>query len=353
MTTALPPVVAWPAGVILAALLGSFLNVCISRLPRGESVVLPSSHCPACRSPIRAVDNIPLVSYLVLGGRCRACGATISWRYPLVEALAIAMGALTLWQLGPTWAAARAFLLCLVMIAVAFTDLETRRIPDRITLPGIVGACILAPEGLSRGSAGAAVGAVAFALITVMRARGAARRGETASPEPDPAEPDPPEPDPVDEVDPAELRRLDIYWATAWGALAGRQLAVVSPAGLMAGDLPLTWRALSQIDPLVAGCLITGGMFFVVAWVSHVALGRTGLGGGDIKLAALIGAALGAGVGLVAAFVGIMLGGVVAAALLVTGRRRFGEYLPFGPFLAAGGVVAAIWGEPLLRWYLG
>ena len=169
MTTALPPVVAWPAGVILAALLGSFLNVCISRLPRGESVVLPSSHCPACRSPIRALDNIPLVSYLVLGGRCRSCGATISWRYPLVEALAIAMGALTLWQLGPTWAAARAFLLCLVMIAVAFTDLETRRIPDRITLPGIVGACILAPEGLSRASAGAAVGAVAFALIAVMR----------------------------------------------------------------------------------------------------------------------------------------------------------------------------------------
>jgi leader peptidase (prepilin peptidase)/N-methyltransferase len=279
----------------------------------------------------------------VLGGRCRACGATISWRYPLVEVLAIAMGALTLWQLGPTWEAARAFLLCLVMIGVAFTDLETRRIPDRITLPGIVGACILAPEGLSRASAGAAVGALAFALIAVMRARGAALRGETAAPEPDPE----------DEVDPAERRRLDIYWATAWGALAGRQLAVVSPVGLMAGDLPPTWRALSQIDPLVAGCLITGGMFFAVAWVSHVALGRTGLGGGDVKLAALIGAALGAGVGLVAAFVGIMLGGVVAAALLITGRRRFGEYLPFGPFLAAGGVVAAIWGEPLLRWYLG
>jgi leader peptidase (prepilin peptidase) / N-methyltransferase len=353
MSTALPPVVAWPAGVILAALLGSFLNVCISRLPRGESVVLPSSHCPACQSPIRPVDNIPLVSYLVLGGRCRACGVTISWRYPLVEALAIAMGALTLWQLGPTWAAARAFLLCLAMIAAAFTDLETRRIPDRITLPGIIGACILAPEGFSRGSVGAAIGAVAFALVAMMRARVPAVPGETASPEPAPPEPAPPEPAPDDEVDPAERRRLGICWASAWGALAGRQLAAVSPAGLMARDWSLTWRVLSQIDPLVAGCLITGGLFFAVAWVSHAALGRTGLGGGDIKLAGLIGAALGAGGGLVAAFVGIVLGGVVAASLVVSGRRRFGEYLPFGPFLAAGGVVAAIWGEPLLEWYLG
>ncbi len=341
MTTALPPVVAWPAGVILAALLGSFLNVCISRLPRGESIVLPASHCPACRSPIRPVDNIPLVSYLVLGGRCRACGVTISWRYPVVEALAIAMGALALWQLGPTWEAARAFLLCLAMIATAFTDLETQRIPDRITLPGIVAACILAPEGLSRGSAGAAAGAAAFALFAMMRARGAART-EAAAPDPDP-----------DDDDPVERRRLDVYWAAAWGALAGRQLAVVSLAGLTAPDWPLTWRVLSQIDLPVAGCLITGGLFFLVAWASRAALGRTGLGGGDIKLAALIGAALGTGGGLVAAFVGIMLGGVAAASLLVSGRRRFGEYLPFGPFLAAGGVVAAIWGWPLLEWYLG
>jgi leader peptidase (prepilin peptidase)/N-methyltransferase len=113
------------------------------------------------------------------------------------------------------------------------------------------------------------------------------------------------------------------------------------------------WRVLSQVDPVVAGCLVTGGLFFLVAWASHAALGRTGLGGGDIKLAGLIGAALGTGGGLVAAFVGIMLGGVTATILLVSGRRRLGEYLPFGPFLAAGGVVAAFWGRPLLEWYLG
>ena len=342
MTSVLPPVVTWPVGVVLAALLGSFLNVCISRLPRGESIVLPASHCPACRSPIRPLDNIPLVSYLLLGGRCRACGVTISRRYPLVEALAIALGALVLWQLGPTWDGARAFLLGLAMLATAFTDLETRRIPDRITLPGVIAACILAPEGLSRGSAGAVVGAVTFAVIAMARSRGAVSRDEAA----------PPSPEGDEELDPAERRRLDVYWAAAWGALIGRQLAVLNLATFTAPGWPLTWRVLSQVDLPVAGCLVTGGLFFLVAWVSHAALGRTGLGGGDIKLAGLIGAALGPSGGLVAAFVGIMLGGVVAVVLLVTGRRRFGEYLPFGPFLAAGGLVAAVWGRPLLEWYL-
>jgi leader peptidase (prepilin peptidase) / N-methyltransferase len=346
VTAALPPavaVLAWPLGLLLAALLGSFLNVCISRLPRGESIVLPASHCPSCRVPIRAVDNVPLMSYLVLRGRCRACGVAIPWRYPLVEALAIALGALVLWQLGPTWDGLRVFLLCLAMIATAFTDLETRRIPDRITLPGVVAACILAPEGLSRGSAGAALGAIGFALVRAARARRATAHGDAA---PSPADAD-------DEVDPAERRRLDVYWAAAWGALLGRQLAVVDLATLTNAAWPLAWRVLSQVDVVVAGCLVTGGLFFLVAWVSHLALGRTGLGGGDIKLAGLIGAGLGASGGLLAAFLGIMAGGVAATALLVSGRRHFGEYLPFGPFLALGGVVASLWGRPLLEWYLG
>ena len=232
------------------------------------------------------------MSYLVLGGRCRACGVVIPWRYPLVEALAVALGLLVLWHFGPTWAALRAFLLCLAMVACAFTDLETRRIPDRITLPGVIGACILAPEDLGRGGVGAVIGALVFALFAMARGRGAP----------------PPAVDGEDEVDPAERRRLDVYWAAAWGAVVGRQLAVVHLPTLTAPDWPLTFRVLSQVDAVVAGCIITGGLFFLVAWGSHAALGRTGLGGGDIKLAGLIGAVLGVGGGLVAAFVGIMLG---------------------------------------------
>jgi leader peptidase (prepilin peptidase) / N-methyltransferase len=343
MSTTLPPFVIFPAGVIVAALLGSFLNVCISRLPRGESIVLPASHCPVCNSPIHPADNIPLVSYVLLGGRCRACGVTISWRYPAVEALAVVLGVLVVWQLGPTWEAVRAFLLGLVMVATAFTDLETRKIPDRITLPAVVGACVLAPEGLSRGSVGAIVGAAVFAAAVAIRGRRAASHEHPA----------PPAQEGEEEVDPAERRRLDVYWAGAWGALVGRQIAVVSPAAFRASDWPLTFRILNQIDAVVAGCLVTGGLFFLVAWVSYAVLGRTGLAGGDIKLAGLIGAWLGASGGLLGAFVGIMLGGTVAAVLLVSGRRRFGDYVPFGPFLAVGGIVAAVWGRPIMEWYLG
>jgi leader peptidase (prepilin peptidase)/N-methyltransferase len=338
VSLSLPPAVAWPFGIVFAALLGSFLNVCISRMPRGESIVFPASHCPVCNTPIRPIDNIPLLSFLLLRGRCRACRAPISWRYPLVEALAVAVGALVLWHLGPTWAGLRVFLFGLAMVAVAFTDLETRRIPDRITLPGIVAALVLAPDGLSRGSLGALAGALAFGLLSRLRSRDAA--------------PEPPDPEDDDVVEPAERRRLDAYWAAAWGALLGRQLAVVDTAVLSSSGSSWAWHLLSQVDGPVAGCLVTGGVFFLVAWVSHVLLRKTGLGGGDIKLAGLIGATLGASGGLVAAFLGIVAGGVVAVVLLVARLRQFGQYLPFGPFLAAGGLAAGLWGPALLEWYL-
>jgi prepilin signal peptidase PulO-like enzyme (type II secretory pathway) len=289
------------------------------------------------------VDNVPLLSYFVLRGRCRACGVTIPWRYPLVEALAVLLGAAVLWQLGPTWDGLRVFLLCLAMVAAAFTDLETRRIPDRITLPGVIAACILAPDGLSRGSAGAVLGAIALGLVQRVCADRALARGDVS----------PLELEADEEVDPAEQRRLDLYWWAAWGALLGRQVAVVDLATLTNATGPLVWRVFNQVDVVVAGCLVTGGLFFLADQVSHAALGRTGFGGGDVKLAGLIGAALGPGDGLVAAFMGIMVGGVVGIALLVSGRRHFGEYLPFGPFLAAGGVLASLWGRQLLEWHFG
>ncbi len=332
----------WPTSVILAALLGSFLNVCISRLPRGESVVLPRSRCPRCHTPIRPIDNVPILSFLALRGRCRACRGRISPRYLVVEVLAVGLAVLVLWTFGPTWAALRSFVLALALLAVTVTDAETHRIPDRITLPGIVAGLVLAPEGLSRGSAGALAGALLFGVISSWS------RGPAAAPPARVA------PDPDDEVvDPGERRRLDALWAATWGALLGREVGLVAPALVASADRAGAWRALGALDAPVAGCLITGGVFFLVAWVSHRILGRTGLGGGDIKLAGLVGAFLGPGGGLVAAFVGIVLGGVAAVALLVTGLRRFGDYLAFGPFLAAGGLITALWGPRLLEWYLG
>ena len=249
----LPAAVTWPLAVAVAAVLGSFLNVCISRLPRGESIVLPASHCPGCRTPIEHYDNIPVVSFLLLGGKCRACRAPISWRYPLVETLTMAVAALILWRLGPTWDGARVFILGLLLIAVTFIDVEWLLIPDRITLPGIV-------VGLAS----------------------------------------------------------QLY---------------PSPRNVLSG---------------AGACLLAGALFYLVALAS-----RGGMGGGDVKLAAMIGAFLGWPLVVVAIFLGVLDGGLVGLLLLGLGLKGRKDPVPFGPFLALGGLVTAVWGRGLLDWYLG
>ncbi len=258
MPGGLPPVFAWSFAIALAAVLGSFLNVCIWRLPRGESIAWPPSHCRACQTPIRYYDNIPLVSFVLLRGRCRACRAPISWRYPLVEALAVAVGLLVLWRFGATWEGLRAFPLGLALIAVSFIDLETMEIPDRITLPGI---------------------AVGLAL--------------NLAPSP-------------------------------WGVI-----------------------------PAVVGCLVAGGLFYAIAEISYRLLGQEGMGGGDVKLAAMLGAFLGWPLVMVAIFLGVVAGGLGALLLLLLRLKGRRDEVPFGPYLALGGLVTVFWGRPVLAWYLG
>jgi leader peptidase (prepilin peptidase)/N-methyltransferase len=134
--------------VVFGATWGSFLNVCIARLPRGMSVVRPSSHCFACGSPVRARDNIPILSYFLLRGRCRSCGARFSGRHALVEALTGVLCALLLWSfvldapgvpLGVRVARfAVYFAFTAVLIVLTFIDLDTKRLPDVITLPSII-----------------------------------------------------------------------------------------------------------------------------------------------------------------------------------------------------------------------
>jgi leader peptidase (prepilin peptidase)/N-methyltransferase len=116
---------------------GSFLNVCIHRLPKEESIVTPRSHCPACLTTIRAVDNIPLLSFALLRGRCRACGNPISWRYPLVEALTGLLFALTVAQFGVTLQTAFLLAFLSALVVMSFIDLDHQIIPNAITLPGI------------------------------------------------------------------------------------------------------------------------------------------------------------------------------------------------------------------------
>ena len=123
---------------VVAACIGSFLNVCIWRLPREESIVVPASHCVRCGKAIAWHDNIPVVSYLCLGGRCRHCRTAIAWRYPLVEVLTAALAVGLYLQYGLTWRWAIYAVLAFALVVSTFVDLSHRIIPDEITKPGIV-----------------------------------------------------------------------------------------------------------------------------------------------------------------------------------------------------------------------
>jgi len=124
--------------LLFGLLIGSFLNVCIYRWPRDLSVVRPRSYCPACEAPIAWYDNVPLVSYAILGGRCRHCGARISLRYPLVEALTGGLFFLLVYRYGLTLFTGKMCVFTAMMVALLFTDLEARILPDEFTVWGTV-----------------------------------------------------------------------------------------------------------------------------------------------------------------------------------------------------------------------
>jgi len=241
---------------LFGAVVGSFLNVAIHRLPRGESIVLPSSHCPSCSAPIASYDNIPIISYLFLRGRCRSCNARISLRYPIVEAANAFLWALVVQRFGIgaeglVWAAYSS-----ALIVVTGIDLDHRLIPDAITLPGM------------------ALGLAASLFM------------------------------------------------------------------------PITF-----LDSLAA-LFLGGGFFYAVAVISDFLLGKPGMGGGDIKLTAMIGAFLGVKNMAFAVLAALCSGSIVAIILIVLGIKTRKDVIPFGPYLALGGITALFWGEPVIEWYL-
>jgi len=242
---------------LLGAVIGSFLNVCIWRLPLGESVVYPPSHCPACGTHIRARDNIPMLGYLLLRGRCHSCGGRISLRYPAVELLTGLAAMLLLFHFGPSPTLAVYGMFVGALIVITFIDIDHQIIPDVISLPGIV------------------VGV--------------------------------------------------IFSALGYG-------------------VPL-------LDSVV-GALLGGGLLYLVAVGYHAWTGREGMGGGDIKLLAMIGAFLGWRGVFVTLLLGSFTGAIIGIVLIVARGGDSRLPIPFGPFLALGAVCALFFGEALIRWYL-
>lgn len=131
--------------LLFGLVIGSFLNVCIVRLPRGRSIAKPPSHCPRCKEPIKFYDNIPIISFLLLRGKCRSCGEPISWRYPLVELMNGLIYSWTIREFGFGGEALLVMALCSSLIVITFIDFDHQIIPDVITLPGILVGLSLAP----------------------------------------------------------------------------------------------------------------------------------------------------------------------------------------------------------------
>jgi leader peptidase (prepilin peptidase)/N-methyltransferase len=236
---------------------GSFLNVCIYRLPRRESLNWPGSHCTSCNRPLTWYENLPLVSWLLLRGRCRTCRAAISPIYPAVEALTGAVFVAAYFIYGWTPLLAVRLLFACAMIVLFAIDLRHHILPNAITLPGIVVGFVLS-----------------FAL--------------------------PP----------------------GW---------LASLIGLLAG----------------------GGILFAIAESYYRLRGVEGLGMGDVKMLAMIGAFLGWKLMLVTLVLASFAGSLVGLGLIVSGRGGMKLALPFGTFLAVGALVAAVAGDPFLAWYLG
>jgi leader peptidase (prepilin peptidase)/N-methyltransferase len=242
----------WLAAAAFGLVIGSFVNVVISRLPAGQSLWGPRSACPVCGAVIAWHDNIPVLSFVALKRRCRACAAPIAWRYVIIE-LATAVlfvGAYSHFGIGMHLIGA--MLLLAMLVAITAIDLEHQIIPDAISLPGILTGVLVNLASDGRG-----------------------------------------------------------------------------------------W-----VDALL-GVALGGGVFFAIILASG-----GGMGGGDMKLGAMLGAFLGWKLTLVAVFVAVLVGGALAAGVLVTGRKSRKDPIPFGPFLALGGAVALFWGPTLLTWYL-
>ena len=243
---------------ILGLILGSFLNVCIYRIPLKKSIVSPSSSCPQCGTAIKFYDNIPVLSFLLLRGKCRYCDHAISWRYPLVECISGFLSLLLYIKYGAHFQYIVYLIFTLSLVVVTFIDLDHRIIPDLLSLPGLA-------------------------------------------------------------------------------------------AGIAVSFLPGTIFWLDSVIGAVAG----GGILFLVAVGYERMTGREGMGGGDIKLLAMIGAWMGWKQLPMVLLISSSSGALIGCIFILISRKGYRMQIPFGPFLSLGAILCLFFGEGILNWYWG
>ena len=236
--------------------IGSFLNVCIYRLPQSKSIVHPRSMCPSCGTLIRFYDNIPILSYIALRGKCRYCKAPISFRYPVIEFISGILAVGIFIKYGIAFETVIYYTFVSILLVITFIDIDHQIIPDVITLPGI-----------------------------------------------------------------------PIFFAASF--------------------------ALSEVTVVesILGILIGGGSLYLVAWLYHLLTHKEGMGGGDIKLLAMMGAIIGWQGVLFTIFMGSAVGTVSGLLLILKSRKTMKLAIPFGPFLAIGATAYIFWGPRLIAWY--
>ena len=298
------------AGFLLGLLFGSFLNVCIARVPRGESVVRPASHCLACGHAIRPVDNIPILSWIMLRGKCRDCGASISWRYPVIElatGLWFAFCALRMWDAWhPTVVTLNSFVpfwtfetiglaaLGFLLLGLIVIDWQVQRLPDVFTFSGIALGLFL----------------VCFQAIFL-----------------EPGE---------DQI-----------------TFTSKHLRLSSPGSFAArGNVFLTGPEALIFGRLAAVCG-AALILLLVRWGYKAIRKREGMGLGDVKLLAMIAAFLGFWPAILTLFLGVLLASVYGTAQMVRGKAGALTRLPLGSFLGAAGLVTAVFGDSFIAWYRG
>jgi leader peptidase (prepilin peptidase)/N-methyltransferase len=241
---------------IFGLCIGSFLNVCIYRLPESKSIVRPRSMCPSCGALIRFYDNIPVLSYIVLRGKCRHCSAPIALRYPIVELISGVFALGVYLKFGIRLEALIYYAFIAALLVITFIDIDHQIIPDVVTLPGI-----------------------------------------------------------------------PIFFAAGFA-------------------LPRMTLAESLL-----GILVGGGSLFLVAWLYHLLTKKEGMGGGDIKLLAMIGAVIGWKGVLFTIFLASAVGTLAGLLVMLKTRKSMKLAVPFGPFLAIGGITYLFFGPLLIHWY--
>jgi len=244
--------------VLLGLCLGSFANVCIYRIPQNKSIVHPASSCPHCGAKLRFFDNLPLISYLLLRGRCRTCNASISMRYPLVEILMALLSLALFVRFGLHLQYIQFMAFALTLLILSFIDLDHKILPDVLTLPGV---------------------------------------------------------------------------AVGW-------LVSFLPGGI------------SWADSLI-GLIAGGGALYLVAFTYERITGREGLGGGDIKLLAMIGAWMGWMSLPLIVLMSSLSGAVIGSIFILAGGKGARTQIPFGPFLSLGALFYLFFGRDISYWYFG